>query len=352
MDCSKKGVCYNFPDKCERCKALSNVINHYPCLQEKGISEAKYTKEDLKIMQGWSLARKIQVTQTRIMEWYMHYEGKVYVSFSGGKDSTVLLDLARRIYPDIPAVFIDTGLEYPSIRSFVKSKENVIWLLPEMNFKQVIETYGYPVISKEVSQKIYDYRRNPNGWTKDRFDENSDYIKRYGKAYCFSKWIWLRDSDIPVSHQCCNVMKKKPAKKFEKETGLKPIVATMAEESRNRRTAWLNNGCNAFEGKRPTSQPMSFWTEQDVLTYLKQFNIPYADDYGEIIEEGGKLKTTGLERTGCMFCMFGAHLEDEPNRFQRMKETYPKQYDFCLRPIEENGLGCRRVMDFVGIKYD
>ena len=282
----------------------------------------------------------------------MHYEGKVYVSFSGGKDSTVLLDLARRIYPDIPAVFVDTGLEYPSIRSFVKSKENVTWLRPEMNFKQVIEKYGYPVISKEVSQKIYDYRRKPDGWTKDRFDENSDYVKRYGKAYCFSKWIWLRDSDIPVSHQCCNIMKKKPAKKFEKETGLKPIVATMAEESRNRRTAWLNNGCNAFDSKRPTSQPMSFWTEQDVLTYLKKYNIPFADDYGEIIEENGKLKMTGLERTGCMFCMFGAHLEDEPNRFQKMKENYPKQYEFCIRPLEDNGLGLGKVMDFCGIKYE
>ena len=316
------------------------------------ILESKYTKEDLKIMQGWSLERKIMVTQTRIMEWYMHYEGKVYVSFSGGKDSTVLLDLARRIYPDIPAVFVDTGLEYPSIRFFVKSKENVTWLRPEMNFKQVIEKYGYPVISKEVSQKIYDYRRKPDGWTKDRFDENSDYVKRYGKAYCFSKWIWLRDSDIPVSHQCCNIMKKKPTKKFEKETGLKPIVATMAEESRNRRTAWLNNGCNAFDSKRPTSQPMSFWTEQDVLRYLKQFNIPYADDYGDIVEENGKLKTTGLDRTGCMFCMFGVHLEKEPNRFQRMKENYPKQYDFCIRPVEENGLGEGKVMDYIGVKYD
>ena len=72
------------------------------------------TKEDLKIMQEWSFERKIQVTQTRIMEWYMHYDGNVYIGFSGGKDSTVLRDLVRRIYPDVPSVFADTGLEYPS----------------------------------------------------------------------------------------------------------------------------------------------------------------------------------------------------------------------------------------------
>mgnify|MGYP000264252689 CR=1 FL=1 len=56
------------------------------------------------------------------MEWYMRYDGQVFISFSGGKDSTVLLDLARRVYPDIPAVYVDTGLEYPELRDFVKTK--------------------------------------------------------------------------------------------------------------------------------------------------------------------------------------------------------------------------------------
>ena len=71
----------------------------------------KYTNEDLKQMQSFDLDRKIQITQTRIIEFYERLEGKVYISFSGGKDSTVLLDLVRRIYPDVPAVYIDTGLE-------------------------------------------------------------------------------------------------------------------------------------------------------------------------------------------------------------------------------------------------
>ncbi len=110
-----------------------------------------YTRQDLKTMQGWSLEHKIQVTQTRIIEWYIRYGGQVFVSFSGGKDSTVLLDLARRIYPDIPAVFVDTGLEYPEIRTFIKEKDNVVWLRPRYPFPQIIEKYGYPVISKEVA---------------------------------------------------------------------------------------------------------------------------------------------------------------------------------------------------------
>ena len=82
---------------------------------------ALYTVKDLQTMQSWSLERKVRVTQLRIMEWYQHYNGNVAVSFSGGVDSTVLLDLARRIYPDINAVFVNTTMEFPEIVKFVKS---------------------------------------------------------------------------------------------------------------------------------------------------------------------------------------------------------------------------------------
>lgn len=49
------------------------------------MSDLKYTKEDLTVMQGWSFERKIRVSQTRIIEWYMHYNGNVYIGFSGGE---------------------------------------------------------------------------------------------------------------------------------------------------------------------------------------------------------------------------------------------------------------------------
>ena len=122
-----------------------------------------YTRQDLSVMQAWPLERKIRVTQAKILEWYHHYGGKVAVSFSGGKDSTVLLDLARRAFPDLPAVFVDTGLEYPEIRDFVKTVPNVTWLRPEMPFSKVLETYGYPVVSKEVARRVH-YARQGSSW--------------------------------------------------------------------------------------------------------------------------------------------------------------------------------------------
>lgn len=116
------------------------------------------TNEDLRIKQGLSLDLKIELTKARIKQWYEEFNGDVYVSFSGGKDSTVLLHIVRSMYPDVVAAYVDTGLEYIEVRDFVKRVDNVIWLKPKMNFKQVIMKYGYPIISKEQSQFIHEYR--------------------------------------------------------------------------------------------------------------------------------------------------------------------------------------------------
>ena len=114
---------------------------------------------ELRTMQNYPLELKIAKTKLRIHEWVSEYgiEG-VYVSFSGGKDSTVLLHIARQIYPNIKALYIDTGLEYPEVKEFVKTWDNVDIIRPKLSFKQVLEKYGYPVISKEQSQYIYQYR--------------------------------------------------------------------------------------------------------------------------------------------------------------------------------------------------
>lgn len=321
--------------------------------------ENKYTLADLQAMQAWPLSRKIQVTQTRIIEWYIKNGGQVYVSFSGGKDSTVLLDLARRIYPDIPAVFVDTGLEYPEIRDHVKSIDGVIWLRPKMNFREVIETYGYPVGSKRSALNI-EYGRK----ARDRGDIEmlEHYIrgkrvnKRTGETYTFMplpKFLEnLFESNIKVSSRCCQIMKEQPLNDFSKETGQKAIVGIMATESKRRERAWLRTGCNNFGGAAPKSKPLSFWTEQDVLEYISAYDLPYAKVYGKIERNAdGKWCTTGVSRTGCMFCMFGVQCEKTPNRFQQMKVTHPKQYAYCMKPTADGGLGIAEVLDYIGVEY-
>lgn len=127
---------------------------------------------------------------------------------------------------------------------------------------------------------------------------------------------------------------------------LKPIIGTMASESRRRRRAYLKTGCNAYNSKYIRSAPISFWTEQDILQYIVTHNIKIPSVYGEIkSREDGRLYLTGEQRTGCMWCIIGAHLE-KVNRYQRMKETHPKIYDYCM-----NQLNMKEFLDFIGVKY-
>lgn len=317
----------------------------------------KHTSHSLAQLQSLPLEAKITLTKSRIRQWCEHWDDKVYISFSGGKDSTALLNLVRSIYPNCPAVFVDTGLEYPELREFVKTVDNVTWLKPEMNFKKVIQMYGYPVVSKEISQVIEEARRydKETGKYEYRIKRlNGELLDKSGKKspYNCEKWKFLLDAPFLISNKCCNVMKKKPAKKYEQQTGNHPFIGTLACESQARRTAWKIHGCNAFDTKRPTSQPLSFWKEQDILQYIKSNNLPYASVYGDIINNNGKYQTTKCDRTGCVFCMYGCHLEKEPNRFQRLKETHPSIYDFCMKSVENGGLGLDDVLNYIKVKHD
>lgn len=345
----------------------------------------KHMPYDLAQMQSLPLEAKIIMTQQRIRQWYEYWDGMVYVSFSGGKDSTVLKHIVDGMYDDVPSLFVNTGLEYPEIQKFAMSQPNVITVRPEMRFDEVIKKYGYPVLSKENALYIRQCQNPTNGnviTRRLRLEGIRSDGQKVTKGEIPEKWKYLVDAPFAISEKCCDVMKKKPAKAFSKETGRKPIIGTMASESRLRYQKWLQHGCNAFEKSNPSSQPMSFWTEQDVLHYMKKYNVPYCSVYGDIVikpnanavdgqidlidyigeyEDGDALTTTGCDRTGCIFCMFGCHLEKEPNRFQRLKETHPRQYQYCIgggemvegkwQPSKE-GLGLGKVLDYIGVKYD
>ena len=183
----------------------------------------KHTNEELKRSQELPLQDKIIMTKLRIKEYYEQLDGEVYVSFSGGKDSTVLLHIAREIYPDIPAVYADTGLEFPEIKQFVKQFDNVTIIRPEKSFRQVIEEYGWVFPSKDVA-KIIRYARQGSHWALNalngKFSNGNESIF-YKDRYI--KWMGLLDADIKIDDRCCLIMKEKPLKNFEKSNKVHPI---------------------------------------------------------------------------------------------------------------------------------
>lgn len=311
--------------------------------------------KELQELQALPLKYKIMLTEERIRDWVTEFgEDGVYISFSGGKDSTVLLHIVRGLYPNIPAVFVDTGLEYPEIREFVKTFDNVVWLKPKKNFKRVIEDYGYPLIGKDIAENIFYAKKYITGETKEKTERYKQLMgiakQKNGKpsAFNYSKYKFMLDAPFEISSRCCEVMKKAPIKAYQKETGRVPITGQMASESRRRTIQWLKSGCNAFDAKNSISNPMSFWTEQDVLLYIKEENIPICSVYGDIVEDNNRLITTGCKRTGCVFCGFGCHLEKEgEGRFLKLKETHPKLYAYIMRTRDKGGLGYKEVIDWL-----
>lgn len=334
-------------------------------------SDEDYKKERLQLLkqlQNYPLELKVSLTRDRIREFMDKYP--VYFSFSGGKDSQVLLHIGAQLLKDLGycrmhVVYVNTGLEYLSVRHFVAKYcsyiertvgiiVNLHELQPRISFVKVLKTIGYPIISKEVTECIREARKgikNDNGTYQYRIDKlNGVHKDKNGNlsSYNMSKYRFLLDSPIPVSEECCDITKKEPAKVFEAQSGLSPIIATMASESRLRRSGWIHHGCNMFEGNRPKSNPMSFWHNNDVLTYIYRHRLSMADAYGNIISEsldrngqmdifdcfgisydGCRYHTSECSRTGCVFCLFG--IMEDTDRILRLQKLEPQRVDYILR---------------------
>lgn len=300
---------------------------------------------ELQQMQGLPLELKIRKSEQRITEWYDSWDGQVYVAFSGGKDSTVLLDIVRNLYPNVPAVFVDTGLEYPEIKKFVKTYRNVDILKPDMPFNKVIEKYGYPVVSKKVCEIVHKLRNNNLNERHRNYLLYGDERGNYGTLP--KKWHILLDAPFESSEHCCKVMKKQPFDRYAKRTGRYPYIGMLADESRARTRLYLKTGCNAFDLRIKKSMPLGFWRTQDILEYAYTYDLPICGVYGDIMKTSdGTFVTTGVKNTGCMFCCFGVHLEQKPNRFQQMAKSHPKHYKFCM-----DTLGFATVLDYLHVEY-
>lgn len=155
----------------------------------------------------------------------------------------------------------------------------------------------------------------PTGATGEGGAFSPDSKEQFGGKSIFNKekYLPLVYVPVPISHYCCQVMKKSPMKAYQHKNKLVPYLGTLAEESRIRTQAWLRHGCNSFDSKKPSSQPLSFWTEHDILQYLVEYGLEIASVYGDIVATdaegneyapnsmmcaGCKYKTTGADRTG------------------------------------------------------
>lgn len=276
------------------------------------------TIQELRERQSWTFTQKIDHSLGVIDQFISRLDGKVYVGFSGGKDSTVLLDLCRLIKPDIKAVFCNTGNEYPDIVKFVRELKatdgyNIDIIYPKLRPQDIFDRYGFPLISKEVSEKIY----------YSKYHQNSMRAK-IAMGFMPSKWYVLSDKWKPfinepfdISNICCKKLKKEPFYLYDRQNNVYPILGVMACESIQRQTTYIKQGgCNVFSEKGKTkSLPLSIWLEDDIWAYIKDRHLKIADIYNK-----------GAKRTGCMFCGYGCQFKDD-NRLQLVHDLYPKWYN-------------------------
>lgn len=279
---------------------------------------------------AWPLTGKVRHSEGLIREWYDAHEGKVSVSVSG-RDSLALLHLVHSLYPEVPAVYADTGVEFPEVRRFHRERGSII-LRPFKPFHKVVQEDGWPVVSKVQAKWISEARTTKSEVLWNRCVHGIQRDGRKTPYHISKKWLPLISAPFPVSHRCCHWTKTGPLAKRQKETGEMPFVGSRVDESHNRKAHWIQHGCN-IPGSR--SMPLSIWTTADVAEYVKAENIALPETYA-----------MGYPRTGCVLCGFGAHLEKSPNRFQRLAETHPKLWEWGMHK-----LGMAEVLDYMGVPY-
>lgn len=279
----------------------------------------------------WPLDRKIRETQERIAIWCERWGRHASMNVSGGLDSTVLRHIARN-HPEIdgrsiPQFFSDTGAEYPEIRKFVRSLKGVTWVRPKMKFHEVLKRYGYPVVSKRISQYVGEVKRAKSAQTVRlrllgiKEDGSISPMSRISR-----KWQFLVGAPFKISEHCCNVIKKAPLNGCGH-----PLLGMRALECKNREKTYLQYGCNAFDIEAPRSWPLAFWTDGDIREYIAAYKLDYCELYD-----------MGYHRTGCFPCAFGVHLEPWPNKFQLMQKTHPKLWNLCM-----DRYGLQRVFEYM-----
>lgn len=297
------------------------------------------TIQELNTRLGWSLNQKIDHAVATIEAFLSGSGTSAYISFSGGKDSTVLLDIARRfVDKNFKAVFCNTGNEFPEIVRFVKTFDNVTHIHPKISLKQVIEKYGFPLISKEQAQGIRQAKHTKSEKLRNIRLHGTNRGKGYTSGKISEKWKYLIDEKFDISEKCCDWLKKEPFRRYGKITGEVPIIGTMVEESQLRKQQYIRRGgCNSFDEKKMASYPISIFTEADIFEYKRLFDITFCEVYDK-----------GAERTGCVCCGFGAHME-KTSRFDLLYRLHPARFN-SIMSYSNNGCTYKEALQRVGVK--
>ena len=346
-------------------------------VDEKWREEKKRKKAQMAAMQALPYEIKVRRAELRAREFIeklddMGLEAHVSV---GGLDSIVLLLFLRRIGIDIPAISV-SSLEDKSIQA-VHKELGIIRITPGKPKTQILQEYGFPVISKKIAGRI-DTLQHPTEKNKTvrhaiitgECGAQGHYAKN-SRMKMPQKWLKLfagyenenegtnyKIAPFLVSNKCCLYMKEQPCEKWAKEHNSRPFIGLMASEGGQREEALIEHGCNYFGKNVIRSAPFAPFLRQDLLQLALDLNVPVPEIYGEIARKpDGTLYTTGAQRTGCSMCGFGVHMEKRPHRFDQLRQRNPKEWEFwmyrcCTDPKTGEKYGWGRVLDYIGVPWE
>ncbi len=310
-------------------------------------------------------AAKVAHAENKAWEFYNRLNGNCYISV-GGLDSITLLLFLRHIGIDAPAVSV-SSLENPSIQK-IHRLLGVQPLKPIKTQRQVIEEYGYPIISKEKARKISTLQVENNskqtfihalctgdmgaqGGYKhsDRIKLPDKWLKKFGGLYQGHRPdLEMQIAPFKVSDQCCYWLKEKPCDDYAKSTGSSPYLGLMASEGGQRRLRLMQNGCNYYGKSVTRSCPFAIFSRQDLLQLALDLHVPVPEVYGQIVRDlDGTLRTTRAQRTGCAMCGFGIHIEKRPHRYDRLRQDNPKYWHYLMY---DQGWG--EVLTYIGVGWE
>ena len=353
-------------------------------LEKMERTDAKRKMADfmVKMKQPYEFKKRYAELRAREFVTECDKRGLNYHVSVGGLDSITLFLFLQDIGIDAPGISV-SSLEDASIQKV--HKQLGIECLPSAkredgtrwNKAQIIQEFGFPVLSKEIASKI-ELLQNPTDKNKTVrhaivTGETGEYggYQKHSRMKMAQKWLELfggyaneeegtnyKTPNFKVSDKCCYYLKEKPCDDWAKEHNSVPFLGLMASEGGRRAKSLKLNGCNYFGESTIRSAPFAIFERQDLLQLALDLDVPVPSIYGSIeTDENGNLYTTGAQRTGCSMCGFGIQLEKRPNRFDRLKERNPKEWEFWMYNCctdEQTGekYGWARVLDYIGIGYD